>query len=133
MPSTDQLDKATFQSNAKLRLEDAQVLYDNGRYDGAAYICGYAVEFALKARICETLNTTAYPDAIAGFKTHKLETLLILTGQEGRIKSGVFEAWNFIVENWQPEMRYKPAGAILPQKVKILLEHATTLLRTLNQ
>ena len=107
------------------------MLYNNGRYDGAAYICGYAVEFALKARICQTLNTNTYPDAIAGFKTHKLETLLILTGQEREIKSMVFEAWSFILQNWQPEMRYQPAGAILPEKVKILLEHTRTLLQRL--
>ncbi len=131
MPSAESLDKATLQSNAKLRLEDAQVLYDHQRYDGAAYIGGYAVEFALKARICETLNTTIYPGTLSSFKTHNLDTLLILTGQESHIKSNVFEAWNFIVGNWQPEMRYKPAGAISTEKVKTLLAHIATLLRHL--
>ncbi len=37
---------------AKLRLAEAEKLCDAGYYDGAAYLCGYAVEFALKARIC---------------------------------------------------------------------------------
>ena len=40
MPSAESLDKATLRANAKLRLEDAQVLYDHQRYDGAAYIGG---------------------------------------------------------------------------------------------
>ena len=37
---------------AAARLEDAKVLLASGRYDGAVYMCGYAVEIALKARIC---------------------------------------------------------------------------------
>ena len=38
------------------RLDDAQSLFNAERYDGVVYLCGYAVELALKARICETLN-----------------------------------------------------------------------------
>jgi hypothetical protein len=41
---------------AQARLEDAEALFRSGRYDGAIYIGGYAIEMALKARICETLN-----------------------------------------------------------------------------
>ena len=125
------LDKATLQSNARMRLEDAQVLFDHQRLDGAAYICGYAVEFALKARICETLNTTAYPDKILGFKTHQLETLLFLTGRESHIKQNALAEWTFVVQNWQPEMRYKPTGAILPAEVQTLLDATKTLLQLL--
>ncbi len=122
------MDKATLQSNAHIRLEDAQVLYDNKRYDGAAYICGYAVEFALKARICETLNTTTYPDHLPGFKIHKLETLLFLTGRESHIKQNALADWTFVVQNWQPEMRYKATGAVLPADVQTLIEAAKALL-----
>lgn len=34
------------------RLDDADALQVAGRYDGAIYLCGYAVELALKCRIC---------------------------------------------------------------------------------
>ena len=37
---------------AAARLNDAKVLLENERTDGAGYICGYAIELALKARIC---------------------------------------------------------------------------------
>ncbi len=37
---------------AEARLHDAEVLLANGCHDGAAYLCGYAVELALKRRIC---------------------------------------------------------------------------------
>ena len=61
------------------RLEDAQTLFTAGRYDGVVYLCGYAVELALKARICETLNWDGYPSTnrefwdYQSFRTHDLK------------------------------------------------------------
>ena len=131
MPAPDPLNKATLRSNAATRLNDAQILFDNQRYDGAAYLCGYAVEFALKARICETLNTTVYPDHIAGFKVHRLDLLLFLTGRESHIRQSVLVEWSFVVERWQPEMRYKPTGNISPADVQTLLDATKRLLQLL--
>jgi len=37
---------------ARERIKDAEALFGAERYEGAMYICGYAVEIALKARIC---------------------------------------------------------------------------------
>jgi HEPN domain-containing protein len=34
-------------------MRDAELLFRKGRYDASAYLCGYVVEFALKARICK--------------------------------------------------------------------------------
>lgn len=88
MISVAELDKI-----ARARLEDAQVLLDAGRFDGAAYLCGYAVEIALKARICRTLNWADFPStggefqAYRSFQTHDLRVLLRLSGQEERIKN----------------------------------------------
>jgi len=42
---------------AQARLDDAQALLAANRYDGATYLCGYAVEMALKARTCRVLST----------------------------------------------------------------------------
>jgi HEPN domain-containing protein len=41
---------------ARGRLKDAEVLLTAKRYDGAIYLCGYAIETALKARICHVLK-----------------------------------------------------------------------------
>ena len=41
---------------ARARLKEAQILFAAKRYDAATYLCGYAVEMALKARICKTLG-----------------------------------------------------------------------------
>jgi len=68
-------------------------LFINDRIDGAGYVCGYAVEIALKARICRTLNWPAFPEKrnefenLGSFRTHKLDVLRALSGQEQRIKT----------------------------------------------
>ena len=70
---------------AVARLLDAKVLLKAKRYDGAVYLCGYAVELVLKARICKTLKWKGYPetkgefDRLASFKVHDLDVLLRLT------------------------------------------------------
>ena len=46
---------------ARARLDDAKSLLASGRFDCATYVCGYAVEVALKARICRTLNWSEFP------------------------------------------------------------------------
>ena len=72
---------------ARAPLEDAAVLCKARRYDGAVYVCGYAVETALKARICRTLKWNAYPFSASefqkyqSFRTHDLDVLLRLSGR----------------------------------------------------
>jgi HEPN domain-containing protein len=46
---------------AQLRLKEAETLFQAGLYDGAAYLCGYVIEFALKAKICKLLGVNEYP------------------------------------------------------------------------
>jgi len=46
---------------ARARIKEAQILFDVKRYDAATYLCGYAMELALKARICQTLGYTHFP------------------------------------------------------------------------
>jgi hypothetical protein len=64
---------------AKARLDDAIILYKQQRYEGAIYLCGYAVELALKYKICQRLGWNKYLpakfDNDRTFYTHKLEDL----------------------------------------------------------
>ena len=124
------IDKVTLRLNAEIRLKDAQVLLAHGQLDGAAYLCGYAVEFALKARICDTLNTGEYLDYLQSYKTHDLERLLFLTGQEAPLKQNVLVEWTSVVHNWKPEMRYKK-GFLSTGDVQTLLNAAQVLLQHL--
>lgn len=47
---------------AHARLRDAESLFRARRYDGATYLCGYALEVMLKARICATLHWNDFPE-----------------------------------------------------------------------
>lgn len=121
---------------AKARLEDANVLFVNERIDGAGYLCGYAVELALKARICRTLNWLGFPekrnefDNFASFKTHKLDVLLSLSGQEQRIKTENLSEWS-AVATWDPEARYRAIGQTDAVQVALMIVGAETLMRVL--
>lgn len=121
---------------ADARLEDGKALLSSGRYDGAAYVCGYAVEIALKARICRTLNWLDFPRTTGefhnykSFQTHALEVLLRLSGQEKRIKSEHFDLWN-AVALWNPESRYSVIGTIQKADAESMISAAEQLLKAL--
>src|SRR5271170_6256898 len=82
------LSRSDLRRIAQARLRDAEVLFRGRRYDGAIYLCGYAVELTLKARICRTLRWAGFPETagefrdLQSFKTHNLEILLRLAGRE---------------------------------------------------
>lgn len=117
---------AELRSISAARLEDAQSLFDAGRYDGVAYLCGYAVELALKARVCETMNWAGYPSTnrefreLQSFRTHNLGMLLRLSGQESRIRMTMPTAW-ISVARWNPELRYLVPGSTSESSASNLL------------
>lgn len=124
------------QSIANDRLLDAEVLFKGNRYDGAVYICGYAVEVALKYRICITLNWTAFPSTKKEFenyrslKVHDLDLLLSFTGIESRIKSNSLADWS-IVSKWDPEKRYDVGGSIIERDAQAMINSTKTILKNL--
>jgi hypothetical protein len=93
------------------RLEDARILYEAGRYDGAFYLCGYIIELGLKRKICETLGWEGFPNSkkefenMGSFRTHNLEVLLHLSGIKNQVKEYFFSEWS-VVTFWDPEIRY---------------------------
>ena len=127
------LTPADLRTIAQARLQDAHILLANGRYDGAGYICGYAVELTLKARICDTLNWAGFPQTArefanyTSFKTHNLNVLLSLSGREQIIKQSHLVDWSF-VRQWNPEDRYRVAGGISAQDAQQFLASTTALL-----
>lgn len=105
---------------ALLRLREAEALFDARFYDGAAYLCGYVVELALKARICRLLGANEYPSSgeyKRVYSVHDLDQLLFLAGLRPRmnVESGpLFTNWSLVVL-WNPESRYRPAGSVTRQ------------------
>ena len=119
MPSRSELKQL-----ARVKLREAEHLYDGGHYDGCAYLCGYVVELALKARICRVLGVTEYPEQ-PFFKTHNFKTLKLLAGLEERLVGGKVSPqllinWSFVIQ-WSPELRYAPPGTHSPAQALQLL------------
>lgn len=119
---------------ARARLRDARALYQDRRYDGAIYICGYAIELGLKARICRTLRwTNGFPQTRAefqsyqSFRTHDLDTLLRLSGIEPRIKTTFLADWS-IVATWNPEARYQATGTTSRSDARDMIDSSGVLL-----
>jgi len=130
---------------ARARLRDAEVLLAAGRYDGAIYLCGYAIETALKARICRTLKWPGYPDTrrefegYQSFRTHDFAALLRLSGIENKIKlSGIenkikanhFTVWNTVLK-WDPNVRYSAIGSTSSQEAAEMIQSTKALLGVL--
>lgn len=130
------LSRVELRKIGKARLKDASVLLRARRYDGAIYLYGYAIEVALKARICRTLAWAGYPATrkefqnYKSFRTHDLDVLLRLCGLEQKIKTHFFAEWSAIAM-WNPEARYKPIGSASKQDAELMIESAGILLRAL--
>lgn len=112
------------------RLKDSDVLIANKRYATAIYIAGYAMELALKFKICKIFKfVQGFPESkvefyfyknsvksqpllagtisqIKDIRNHDLNKLLFYSGVEVQIKRDYLNEWN-LVAGWDPEMRYK--------------------------
>jgi len=130
------LSNAELRQIARARLKDSEILFQANRYDGSVYLCGYAVEIALKARISKTLRWSGYPatkkefENMQSFKTHSLEVLLALSGVEGKIKTNFLAEWSAVAA-WDPEARYKPIGSVKRADAKLMIDSAGILLGAL--
>jgi len=99
---------------ARLRLKEAECLFDNGLYDGCVYLCGYVLELALKARICKVLGLKEYPPPSAPrsfgalFKTHEFDALKVLARiDEGIARDPALLATWSLATQWTPQIRYQ--------------------------
>ena len=121
---------------ARARLRDAQVLLKAKRFDGAVYLSGYAVELALKARICRTLKWREFPQSGREFedfrslRTHSLEVLLKFSGVEERVTAKRAAEWS-VVADWDPEKRYQAIGALKPLEAEQMVKYVERLLEIL--
>ena len=121
---------------ARAKLRDAEILYKNRRYDSAIYLCGYAVEAILKARICRTLKWAGFPEtrgefqSYQSFRTHNLEVLLSLSGIREKILNEYSTEWTD-VSKWSPEMRYLPVGTTRQSDVLEMIEGTKVLVKVL--
>ena len=116
------------------RLKDAEALFIKKRYHSTIYMGGYAVEIALKYKICKMyLFSKGFPENKTEFqyyieatnllkidlrdtihnlkeiRNHDLSKLLYYSGVEFKIKTLCLDDWENI-ESWSPEMRYQKSS-----------------------
>ena len=120
-----------FRKLARERLSDARTLLSGHRYDGAYYMCGYAVEMVLKARICRTLKWSTFGgEHVKSLKVHDLPFLLKFSGVEPRITSKYFAEWSK-VQDWKVENRYDPKRSITLAEATEMVTATERLLKVL--
>ena len=88
------------------RARDAEMLLRAGRYDGGVYLCGYAVEIGLKARICKTIKWSGFPS------------------------TPCLAEWSAVAK-WDPEARYKPTGSATSADLKLMIASTRRLMKVL--
>ena len=113
---------------ARERVAEAALLVRAGRYDTAVYLCGYAVEVSLKARICRTLRWSEFPNEAPEWKRHhsflKIHDLELLAHWSGywlELNTPPVQRHWLEVTKWNPEMRYKLPGTMgRPESLRVL-------------
>ncbi len=106
--------RVDFQQLADDRLAEAKLLLDAGRWDGAYYLAGYAVELALKSLVIKLLmGRDAFPekDLINLAYTHAFDKLLRLTRlidarKAAAVANPLLEVNWTIADAWDEQKRY---------------------------
>lgn len=144
---------------ANLRLAEATILLEAGKYDGAFYLAGYSVELMLKAKICEHLridnlfnkqgcNLQGISDLRKVVETHDINLLLLFSGLEQKFRIAkatnvklrdtylFFTASTGNKTDWNEQVRYLPINSKTENDVKEfidLLDHEEGLLKWIEQ
>jgi len=107
------MNRKSFQDLTDLRVKEAEVLFERGRYEGAYYLMGYAVECALKACIAKQTKEHDFPDKrfAVNVHTHELEKLAKGSGlwtefeKELKLNKALEVNWA-TVKDWSEDARY---------------------------
>lgn len=107
---------------ADLRLEEAEILLNNNKTNGAFYLLGYTVELHLKYKICKMLNIDdlfdvncnlkKYFDGRNPFFSHDLNTLLVFCGLKRKFDEAksenkvLFKTTSLLFDVWSEKSRY---------------------------
>ncbi|MEX2142634.1 MAG: hypothetical protein WD894_25495 [Pirellulales bacterium] len=85
------MNRTDFQHLAELRVREAEALRQAGSLEGAYYLLGYAVEFALKACFCKRIAQHDFPDKKLVDKaySHDLERLMEISGVQAPFNNAV--------------------------------------------
>ncbi|HEY1191530.1 MAG TPA: HEPN domain-containing protein [Gemmata sp.] len=107
------MNRAEFQDLAEMRIDEAGVLLAAGKWAGAYYLAGYAVECALKACIAKLTKAEDFPPReTREYYTHDITKLMKTAELEGDWKARVgadpgFKTYWEGCEAWEEGSRYE--------------------------
>lgn len=108
------LDRKILKSLVKERIIESRTLLKEGCYSGAYYICGYAIEYALKSCFAKNIKKCEFPDlnALKQIYTHTPKDLVKASGLGIEIdkqikKDRIFAVYWQVVSSWSEESRYQ--------------------------
>ena len=121
-----EISKHDLQVLSQARLDDATTLLQAGRYSGAYYLAGYAIELAIKACIAGNFRAGVLPDNryVQKVYSHNLEELIGLAGLGEAFKrdrdanAALAGSWG-VVKDWNEQSRYAIWDAI---SARVLLQ-----------
>ncbi len=109
------MNRADLQALAEMRIADAKALLDTGRFAGAYYLAGYALECAIKAFVAKQTNQFDFPDKTLVEKVYKHdpEALIRGAGLEQTLTDEMDKDGQFAVnwaeaKTWSEKSRYSP-------------------------
>jgi len=111
------------------RLRDARCLHEAGRYQGAIYLCGYALECRLKFCVCTARRVPHLAEVEAKNLGHRLDKSLDAAGLNEKLSKNEDRKVAFlrIIRQWSTEIRYS-GSARSKGESESFLDDATVLI-----
>jgi len=111
----DLMNRNSFKNLTRIRLREARALLRYKLYDGAYYLCGYAIECALKACIAKKTKKFDFPPKpkiINDIYTHSMNQLVKVAGMDTMLSTEMSASDKFasnwaVVKDWTEESRYE--------------------------
>ena len=127
------LKRTDLQSIAQAKVDDAHLLFQNGRFSNSYYLAGYAIEIALKACIAAQISAETIPDKdiLRKVLNHEFPVLVGLAGLATALKEqqdcdSLFAANWAIVLEWKPDVRYESTDSTAAQQMLSALTDAAS-------
>jgi len=104
---------AVFRQASIERLQDARCLQVAERFQGAIYLCGYALECQLKANVCTARRVESLEEREAKKLGHELARVLDAAGLRRELSENedLRTAFYRIANRWSTGIRYSGGGS----------------------
>lgn len=108
------MNRNDFKKLAIMRVKEARILIDSHGYSGAYYLCGYAIECAVKACYAKKIKKHEFPNrnTVNQIYSHVLHDLIKVAELEKKSEDKkkidkIFATYWTIVNRWSSDSRYK--------------------------